>query len=108
MRRLLRVRYRLSTDGEPTLYRPPRTNDAALGILFERLVFRALAAEPLQYREIPFVALIRQHPVTGRRRERDRDLQPLGVRRGIIDDRFVAQQVGLDACEPLDERHVHA
>ena len=52
---------RLAAYGQAALNRPPRPHDSALGVLFERLVLGALAAETLKDREVAFVTLVRKH-----------------------------------------------
>ena len=99
---------RLSAHRQPTLNRPARANDPAFGVLFNRLVFRPLAAEPLENRQVSLVAFIREHLVSLGRRVRDRDREWLCVGLRIADRRLPAQDVGLDARNPLDDLELGA
>ena len=57
---------RLATNRQPTLNRTTWADDPLLGVFLEGLVFRALAAEPLQNRQVSLVTFVRQHRITRR------------------------------------------
>ena len=65
-RRRSAFRNRLTADRQSSLNRTTRADDALLRVVFDRLVFGALAAEALQDREVPLVTFVRQHLISGR------------------------------------------
>src|SRR5262245_59175423 len=74
----------------------------------DRGVFGTLGTEPLQYRVVALVAVVREQraAVERRQRERRRELTRVGDR--IVDRDLILDDVGRDALQLLDDPHLVA